>query len=297
LCPLHADIAIAGEYPKQISITIDDVDINGLDAPTLSLDQRNEAIIHALSRAKLQAAIFVCGMRVDNDAGRRHLLALSQQGHIIGNHTYSHFEYSSVGFETFSKDVLRGEDVIRGYAGFRKLLRFPYLKEGDTVQERDQMRAFMKEHGYANGYVTIDASDWAIDARLRKRLHENPNADTEKYRDFYIEHIAARSEYYDELARSVLHRPIKHTLLIHHNLLAALFLNDLIDGLKGRGWKFINADEAYRDPVSRELPHSIPAGEALVYALAKDSGRFEGKLRYPAEDGRYEDKRMDELGL
>ena len=32
------------------------------------------------------------------------------------------------------------------------------------------MRAFLTDHGYKNGAVTIDASDWYIDDRLRKRL-------------------------------------------------------------------------------------------------------------------------------
>jgi peptidoglycan-N-acetylglucosamine deacetylase len=287
----------AQQKPKRIAITMDDLDLNADDTPRLNLDQRNKAILDTLRHAHLKAALFVCGMRVDSEAGRRHLGAWSTEGHIIGNHTFSHFDYDQVGFEKFSHDVLRGEAVIRGYPGFRKLLRFPYLKEGATTEQRDQMRELMRSHGYANGYVTIDASDWAVDARMRKRLAERPDADLSAYRAFYLEHIGNRADYYDSLAHRVLNRPVNHTLLIHDNLLAALFLGDLIEMLKANGWELIDANEAYKDPVFSRAPRVVPAGESIIWALAKESGRFDEELRYPAEDGIYEDKRMNALGL
>jgi peptidoglycan-N-acetylglucosamine deacetylase len=289
---------VYGEAPsRELAVTIDDLDLNSEDTPRLNLDQRNQAILKTLRREHIKAALFVCGMRVDNQAGRRHVAEWSREGHIIGNHTYSHFDYSEVGYETFSQDVLHGEQIVRGYPGFRKLLRFPYLKEGATIELRDRMRQFMQAHAYRNGYVTIDASEWAIDERLRRRLAMNPGANLSAYRDFYLEHIVSRADYYDSLARQVLHRPIRHTLLIHANLLAALYLHDLLETLKAHGWKLIDAQEAYRDPVFSRTPNIVPAGESLIWALAKEAGTFEEVLRYPAEDGSYEDKRMDALGL
>jgi len=59
----------------------------------------------------------------------------------------------------------------------------------------------------------------------------------------------------------------------------------------------INADEAFRDPVFQREPDIVPAGESLVWALAKETGRYDTLLRYPGEDSRYEDPLMDELGL
>jgi peptidoglycan/xylan/chitin deacetylase (PgdA/CDA1 family) len=296
LC-MPALVAHGAAPARELAVTIDDLDVNADDTPRLNLDQRNEAILAALRREHIKAALFVCGKRVDNEAGRRHVAAWSNEGHVIANHTYSHDDYSEVTYEVFSADVLRGEAVVSGYSGFQKLLRFPYLKEGATVEQRDQMRHFMQTHGYRNGYVTIDASEWAIDARLRKRLAEKPDAKLTGYRDFYLEHIAARADYYDSLARQVLQRPIKHTLLIHDNLLAALYLGDLLQMLKAHGWRLIDAQEAYKDPVFTREPNTVPAGEGLVWALAKETGKFNAVLRYPAEDGVYEDARMDQLGL
>lgn len=282
---------------REIAITMDDLDVNSDDTPLLDLDQRNAAILATLRREKLQAAMFVCGMRVDNPRGRQHLHAWDRAGHIVGNHSYSHLHLPSVGFEKFSADVLRGEAVIADLPQFRRLFRFPYLKEGATREQRDEMRSFLAQRGYKQGYVTIDASDWAIDARLRKKLAADSKADLDPYRKFYLEHIWARASYYDDLASQVLDRPVKHTLLVHHNLLNALFLRDLLDMFKSKGWKLIDASEALADPVFSLTPDVVPAGESIIWQLAKQTGKFEGQLRYPAEDGSYEEPRMNALGL
>lgn len=106
-----------------------------------------------------------------------------------------------------------------------------------------------------------------------------------------------RLQYYDGLAKETLGREIKHTLLIHHNVLNALFLDDLIQAFKKANVKFIDARDAYRDPVFREQPDFLPAGESLIWMLAKKSRPERVDLRYPAEDGKYIDGDMDRLGL
>lgn len=86
-------------------------------------------------------------------------------------------------------------------------------------------------------------------------------------------------------------------MLLHHNLSAALFLDDLIALFREKGWDIVPADEAFEDAIFREMPTHVPAGESLIWALAKQSGKYEALLRYPAEDETYERGRMDQLGL
>lgn len=289
--------SFAAQAGRAVAITIDDPDLNPDDTPLLDMAARNDALLETLRHENVKAALFVCGMRVDNDAGKLRLRRWGQAGHLIGNHTYSHLSYPRTTFEQFSADALRGEAVIHDLPGFTKLFRYPMLKEGRTVQQRDQMREFLKANHYRMGYVTIDTSEWAIDARLRRRLGQDANADLKPYRDFYLEHIWQRTRYYDDLATQVLGRSPAHTLLIHHNLVSALFLGDLLQMYRTRGWRIVDAAEAFRDPVFERLPAIAPAGESIVWALAKESGRYDAVLRYPAEDGTYEERRMDELKL
>ena len=40
-----------------------------------------------------------------------------------------------------------------------------------------------------------------------------------------------------------------------------------------------------------------PSAMSRIWALAKQTGKYENLLRYPGEDGEYEKPRMDALGL
>lgn len=279
----------------QVAITLDD--FNWFDAPRLTAEERNRALLDALRARRVKAAIFVCGKYVDNETGQRLLGAWDKDGHMIANHSYSHLYYHEVSFEKFSQDLLRGESVVNRHPQFRKFFRFPYLKEGDTAAKRDAMRAFLREHGYRNGHVTIDASDWYVDQRLRARLTKNERAELTPYRDYYLNHLWDRATYYNDLALKVLGHGVKHTLLLHHNVLNGLFLGDVMSMFERQGWKIIDASEAFADPVFSSAPNILPAGESLIWALAKETGKFDAILRYPGEDGDYEKARMDRLGL
>ncbi|RYF75965.1 MAG: polysaccharide deacetylase [Cytophagaceae bacterium] len=227
------------------------------------------------------------------------LSSWNKAGHLIANHTFSHVNFNSkqVSLEEFKLELTKNDSLIKGYAHYTPYFRFPYLKEGDTKEKVDGFRAFMKQEGYKNGHVTIDASDWYIDARLNERLKQNPNADLTDYRTYYKNHLLKRALYYDSLAYQLTKRRINHVLLLHHNLVASLFLDDLIKHFKANGWDVIDADQAYKDKIYAAVPTTLPAGESLIWALAKESGQFESVLRYPAEDGEYEKPLMDKLGL
>src|SRR6185437_4966589 len=105
------------------------------------------------------------------------------------------------------------------FTRFRKLFRFPMLKEGETVAKRDGLRKFLNQHNYRTGHVTIDNSDWIVDDRLRARLTRDPQVDLTPYRDYYLKHMWDRAVYYDELSRNVAGRSVQHTILTHFNLL------------------------------------------------------------------------------
>ncbi|HEX8176551.1 MAG TPA: polysaccharide deacetylase family protein [Pyrinomonadaceae bacterium] len=292
---LNKSLACPLDEAPQVAITIDD--FNWFDVPQMSAEARNRALLDSLKSHSVKAAIFVCGKFVDNEKGHALLSAWNKEGHLIGNHSYSHQYYPRVSFEQFSQDILRNEAVINRQTQFKKFFRFPFLKEGDTIEKRDRMRQFLKTNGYRNGHVTIDASDWYVDDRLRARLKKSADADMEPYRNYYLNHIWERSLYYDDLSRKVLGRSVKHTLLLHHNVLNGLFLGDLLGMFKKKGWKLIDAEEAFADPVFLSSPNTIPAGESLIWALAKETGKYEKLLRYPGENGEYEKEKMDKLNL
>lgn len=298
--PLRATFGERSVQPSrisrpQLSVTIDDptLDVGSFMSP----QEVNERLLAALGDRGLQTALFVCGRRVDSSAGRALVGEWDESGHLIGNHTYSHLHYHRTSFETFAGDFERNLPVVRPYRHARPLFRYPFLKQGDTVDKRDRFRSLLTQNGYRGGDVTIDASDWYVDDRMLRRLEQDDGAMLEPYRDYLITHLLDRATYYRQLALDVLGHDISHTLLLHHSMLNALFLPDVLAAFEEAGWEWIDASQAFDDPIFERGPQSLPAGESLVWALAKEASGFDDRLRYPGEDGTYEAPDMDTLGL
>lgn len=257
----------------------------------------NAAMLDALAYAEVRSILFAAGKHVDSPAGLELVKAWGDAGHGVANHTYLHQNLGSTRttLDAFVADVERDEALLKALPGWTPRLRFPYLKEGDTAEKRDGTRAWMAAHDYRSGAVSIDASDWFYDMRWRAWKSAHPDADPAPFRDAYLAHLASRAAYYDGLSQRVLRRSVKHVLLLHANALNAAFLPDVIAMFRANGWTLVAPEEAYADPLYAMTPTTLPAGESILWSLAKQNG-VEG-LRYPAEDDVHEKPILDALGL
>lgn len=280
-----------------VAVTMDDFNLGQAwpDTPA----EINRRLLSVFDRYGLRITMFVIAGNAEDESHRKLLEEWPAAGHLIANHTYSHFMINSPkhSLAEFQEDVLKAERVLEGVKNYQRMFRFPALKEGDTIEQRDGMRAFLDAHGYRNGSVTIDASDWYYNQRLASKLRADSRFAFDRFEGPYVEHIRDRSAYYDRLARNVLGRSPRHTLLVHYSYLNACFLGSVLDMYKTMGWRLVNSNDAFADPVFRARPNTLPAGESLIWALAKESGRYKGQLRYPGEDGIYEKAKLDRLGL
>ncbi|HEX8545738.1 MAG TPA: polysaccharide deacetylase family protein [Cytophagaceae bacterium] len=280
-----------------LSFTFDDGSTD--DMPGYSFQEWNDMLLGHMDKAGIKSVFFVKGQNKGDEKGQLLLKSWNDKGHKIANHTFTHPNYNKkeTTYLMFRDEFLKNDSLIRKLSNYYTYFRFPYLKEGDTKEKVESFRALMKAHQYKNGHVTIDASDWYIDSRLKTRLWANPKANIEGFRQFYLDHLYDRAKYYEQLSFKLTGRHVNHTLLLHHNLAASLFLGDLIKMFKDKGWKIVDGAEAFKDKIYKEAPSNIPAGESLIWGLAKQSREFESTLRYPAEDSKYEKEKMDQLGL
>ena len=291
-------LAVAGSearaQERSIALSFDD----GFD-PRTQPDAAawNAALLDALAYAEVRAILFPAGRRIDTPQGLALVEAWADAGHAIGNHTYAHqsLGVASTTADAFEADVARAQTLLESMPGFTRRLRFPYLKEGETATKRDAVRGWLAAHDYRSGDVTIDTSDWYYDARYRAWLAAHPGEDPAPFRQAYLAHLAGRIAYYDALARQLLHRDVKHVMLLHVNALNAAFLPDVIEMLRTRGWTIVRPGDAYDDPVHALRPSTLPAGESVLWSLAKQQGATD--LRYPAEEDIYEKPILDALGL
>lgn len=287
-------------FPQEnpsVCFTFDDG--NPKDVLNYNYLEWNQMILDHLKKNNLQAILYVCGEKLDNKKGNDIIESWDAGGHLIANHTYSHLNYNNdeISYEVYRDDILKCDSLINNYKNYTKFFRTPFLKNGNTIEKRDSLISYLKRSNYHNGYVTIDASDWYFNSELIKFMKSNPNQSIDKYRQVYIEHLLDRAKYYDDLAYELLGRRIKHSLILHHNLTSALFLGDLIMAFKDNGWNFINAEDAITDEVYKKDINTMPAGESIIWSIAKETGRYENKLRYPAEDSQYEVEKFKKIGL
>ncbi len=280
-----------------VSFSFDDGNPNSI--LNYSGDKWNQMILDHLNQHRVKAVWFVAAKAINNTKGKQLLSRWNEAGHTLANHTYSHLNYNDpkMSCTHLVKDILKCDSLINSYPNYQKIFRFPYLKTGNTITKRDSMRTYLKESGFKQGWVTIDASDWYINSRLIQRLKENPKADIKGYKDYYIDHILERALFYNTLSKEINQREIKHTVLLHFNLTSALFLGDLIERFKQEGWEIDNYSTAIKDPIYQMLPTAMPSEQSLIWLLAKQCGKYDHLLRYPGEDGEYEKDKMDKLGL
>jgi peptidoglycan/xylan/chitin deacetylase (PgdA/CDA1 family) len=278
---------------QSIALTFDDGP-DMADNTGLSAAGRNTAILSQLADAHIKSILFVT--RTGTDEKRNDLIRQwGAAGHQIGNHTATHPNFEEISLADFEREFRACDNAIRNMPGFTRRFRFPYLKEGNTVEKRDGFSTFLDSNGYKPGPVSVDASDWYYSKRLRDRLAKEPNADRLPYRDAYLRHLYERAQYYDGLSRTVLGRSVAHVLLLHHNLINALFLRDVVRMFRDKGWTIIDSETAFQDPVYEMRPDILPAGESILWSLAKQK-RIPG-LRYPGEDDVYEKPILDRLHL
>ena len=282
VCTLAALMLAGSACAQSIAFTFDDGP-DMADRIGMTAAERNAAILRQLAEAKLKSIQFVT--RTDTDERRFELIRdWGQEGHGVANHTATHpdFDSSTVSLNGFEQDVLKCDAAIRSLPGYTKLFRFPYLKEGNTLEKRDGFRLFLTSIDYRPAPVSVDISDWYYNERLRERLKKSPTTDRTLYRDAYLQHLYSRAVYYDGLSKAVLGRSILHVTLLHHKLINALFLADAVQMFRDMGWHVIDATTAFDDPVYSIGPDILPAGESILWALAKQHGMT--GLRWPGED-------------
>lgn len=271
LAALLAPCLFASALSAQtLSFTFDD----GLDPRSQpQAAEWNARMLKALDDAGVKAAYFPAGRFVDSPEGLALVKAWGSAGHTIGNHTYSHTDIDTLPVEEYTADIARGDALFKGLPNFKPRLRFPFLREGSTAARRDGVRAWLANHGYEPAPVSIVTSDWYWNQRLVDWAKTHPGGDTEPFRKAYLQHVWDRAAYSERLARDLLGRSPAHVMLLHANLVNALYLPEVLEMFRARGWTLVAADAAFADPLYKRLPMGLPAGNGLLAELTKDAGR------------------------
>jgi peptidoglycan/xylan/chitin deacetylase (PgdA/CDA1 family) len=276
----------AAAQDKRIAISFDDIPRH--QGGFMTPDERTVRLIAGLHEAGVeQAGFFVTTGNLENEDGKggeARIRAYVAAGHVIGNHSHSHTWLWNGDVVAYIADLDKAEAWLADKPGKRPWYRFPYLDEGRDPARRDALRAALRERGLFNAYVTVDNYDWAVDGLATKALAERRTIDLTNLGQLYVETIVDTAEFNDRIARETLGRSPAHVLLLHETDLNALFIVDLVRGLRDAGWTIVTMDEAYRDPIARMEPDTVHLGGGRVSALAHVAGREPESLVHERTD-------------
>lgn len=132
-----------GPSTKQVALTFDDVP-----------DPRfTPQVLDILKKYKVKATFFIVGKRAEKHPAL--VKRMVREGHIIGNHSYSHPEFSKLTMNDFRKQILHTGDIIRNLTGYTpKMIRPPY---GD-INEKQLQWAQKQQYSIVNW--NVDSLDW-----------------------------------------------------------------------------------------------------------------------------------------
>ena len=260
---------------KRIALSFDDVP-RGRGA-YFTPDERTAKLIAGLKLAGVRQAVFFVTpgnlAKPDGVGGEQRLDAYVRAGHVIANHSFDHRALSAISAAEYVADIDRAEAWLQGRSGRRPWFRFPFLNEGraDKVK-RDAVRQALAARGLRNGYVTVDGADWNIETLTKQAVAAGKLIDRAALRALYVETMVEAAEYNERLARQATGRSPAHVMLLHETDLAALYIADLVAGLRKAGWKIVTADQAFADPIAKAMPDVPSAQGTLTEALAWEKG-------------------------
>lgn len=219
-----------------------------------SKKERVRVYADKLAKLNIQAAFFCIGEQMDSAEGRE-CLNLLPQSQLIANHTYHHKHLSEQTVEDFTEELFVTADLMEERANYRRWFRFPYLDYGDRSNlggsDRKRTAAFLalRNAGYQHGYITINTFDWYVDYHLKQTLKSGQKINWDNLRAAYLALLEEWIDDYHSCWSCVLKRPFVHVLLLHQNDLNAIFLEDIVEMIKGKDWVIVSPDKAFRRPI------------------------------------------------
>jgi peptidoglycan/xylan/chitin deacetylase (PgdA/CDA1 family) len=269
-------------FAQKIAITFDDLPLNGELPPGVTRVQIARDTLALLKARHVPAAYgFINARKLEGNADAAEALKVWAAAEPIGNHTYSHLDLNANPAEAFEREIEQNEPALELLAakdGNWHWLRYPYLREGETVEKRRAVRAYLQAHQYRVAQVTMDWEDYLWNSAYARCVAKSDAKSIEWLRSSYL-NIA--SQYLDlgrQMATLVYGHDINHVLLLHLGAFSSTILPDAFDLLKRKGFKLVTLEEAESDPVYEGDPD---AGSKYGGSLL-DQWMDARQIKYPA---------------
>ncbi len=240
---------------REVAITFDDLPATRQPNNLAYQKYVTDELLKKLKDEKVPAIGFVNEYRIikygEIDKRVELLKRWLDEGHELGNHTFSHIAINSNSFEDYTADLIRGETITRMLLEQKKMklryYRHTQLRTGPTEEYRQQLADFLKKRGYTVAPVTIDNNDYIYTIVYSVAKRKGDEQLQAKIVKSYIEYMESVFEHFEKLSKEFLGREVKQTLLLHSNEINADHFDKLAAMMRKRGYKFISLEETLTD--------------------------------------------------
>jgi len=270
----------------KVALTFDDLPING--ALPLGKKQSDFArdTIKVLKKHRIPPSHgFINASKLErNPDGALALRIWIEGGHPLANHTYSHIDFITNTVEDFQRDILRNEPALQLLQPRKstdvsawKWFRYPYLHEGDTLEKRRAVRAFLAGNGYRIAQTTMDFEDYLWNSAHARCWLKKDEASIQWLRESYLTAAREFTRFQIANSRAVFGRDINHVMLLHLGSFSSHILPDLFEVLDEEGLDIVTLEEAQKDAAYDYDPDLGARGGTLV-----DLGMQAKNIAWPA---------------
>ncbi|MDB5701444.1 MAG: polysaccharide deacetylase [Sphingomonadales bacterium] len=232
------------------------------DLPTMTLlhaqsyaNYTNKMLLRGLRRHHLPAIGFVNEGKLD-DLERAAQIDILRQwldaGMSLGNHTFSHESPNKLLAEGYTRDIARGEAVIRPMlvARHRDLhwFRHPYLETGTPLETKLKINAWLASHGYRIAPVTMENSDWLFSEPYDDAIASHDRSRVRRIKASYLAYTAKIIPWYRKAGHQLLGRNMAFIMLLHDTRLNADCINNIAALLKKNHLKPVTLQQGMADP-------------------------------------------------
>ena len=271
-------LAFASAIPasaQQAAITFDDLPTHGdLPEGQTRLDIANSILTTLRSQHLPLVYGFINAVQLESEPEGIAVLKLWRSaGEPLVSHSYSHPRLNDLTTAEFEADIVKNEPILTTMMAGQDWhwFRYPYLQEGETLEKRHAVRAWLQQNGYRIAQVSLDFDDYLWNDPYARCVEKHNDKAIDMLRTSYLSTADQYITTYREVTHTLYGRDIPYVLLLHIGAFDARMLPDLIALLRRRGFTFTTLPEAMEDPAYREdpdiaLPHGGTFQEQVVAA-------------------------------
>jgi peptidoglycan/xylan/chitin deacetylase (PgdA/CDA1 family) len=253
----------------KVALTFDDLPAHGDVPQGLTRDEIARRILATLKEHHIaQVYGFINAGKLEKVPEDKQVLTMWRAaGYPLGNHTYTHMDLTANSADSFEANIAANEPMLKQLMpdGGWRWFRYPFLREGDTPEKYEAVRAYLARENYKVAQVTLDFADYAWNGPYARCLAKNDTASLKWLEESYMATAKIDLDLGRKQSHVLFKRDISYILLLHIGGFETVMLPRLLDLLQKDGFQIVTLEEAESDPAYQVNPIPLTSWDGSLF--------------------------------